>query len=191
MRRMPLVLDYGKQESFMVKKGCTSCGLHKYRRNIVKGRGNIPAKLLLIGEAPGRSEDLIGQAFIGPAGKLLDRMLHEAEINCTYYIINTVLCRPCDDRKGDNREPKASEVLACTSNVLQLIGKVKPEKVIFVGKVAQRYYKKEFPNALTILHPAFLLRQGGPASPYYTANLRAIKSFMKGIDNGTEETQSG
>jgi len=60
---------------------CTNCQLHKTRKQVVVGRGTIPADILFIGEAPGISEDTIGLAFIGEGGKLLDYMIQEAVKN--------------------------------------------------------------------------------------------------------------
>ena len=76
---------------------CTACELSKHRRNMVIGRGSIPADALFLGEAPGESEDTIGEAFVGKSGKMLDEMVLEACRNQpvpSYFISNAVLCRP-------------------------------------------------------------------------------------------------
>ena len=163
-------------------KNCKRCELHRFRRNIVVGRGVIPAQILFMGEAPGRSEDLTGESFRGRAGRILNKLILDAQIT-SFYIVNTVLCRPTDERQGDNREPSESEVLACTDNVMSIVKKVNPELVILLGKVAERYYGKEFPDAVCLHHPAFLLRQGGVRSPYYRPNLRKLKEAVKELDS--------
>jgi len=181
---------------FVVKcQACRKCKLARYRRQVVIGRGDVPADLLFIGEAPGKTEDLLGEAFVGPAGKLLDKMLQKAcslsivdkilnsrEIdrikNITYYITNTILCHPTDEREGDNRQPNSYEVNLCTSHIMQIYNMVKPKRVILIGKVADKYYAKEFREAIRIQHPAFILRQGGINSPHFLNNARTLSELF-------------
>lgn len=157
---------------------CKRCGLYRFRHNIVPGRGIIPAIILFIGEGPGKSEDLLGEAFVGRAGKVLNELISGAGI-ISYYITNIVLCRPTDGFQGDNRIPEQEEVLACTNNVMKIVKLVHPELVVLLGKVAQKYYGKEFPEALHLQHPSFLARQGGVRSPFYQTNLRALKEAVQ------------
>jgi uracil-DNA glycosylase len=165
----------------VIRKSCTACGLHHTRRQIVRGRGTIPAEILFIGEAPGKSEDLIGEAFIGPAGKVLSFLMEDAGIldSNTWYILNCCACRPCDSKSHPNREPKPHEILACMKNVHEEIRRVNPEKVVLLGKIATTYYGKEYPRALKLVHPSYLLRTGGRASPAYSLALRDLKEFTK------------
>lgn len=147
---------------------------------MVVGRGDIPADLLFIGEAPGKSEDILGEAFIGAAGKLLEIMLKRAGLqSCKKYITNCILCRPCEGRGTDNRQPKSEEVLACRKNIFTIIRFVNPRQVIFIGQVAKKYFGRDFPNALTITHPAALLREGGQASPSFLHNIRILEGVKK------------
>lgn len=163
---------------------CRRCDLHKTRRNVVIGRGSIPAEILFLGEAPGKSEDMIGEPFIGAAGKLLDEIivnavrLSESGIK-PYYITNTVMCRPTDSIVGDNRAPAPHEIAACASHVMTIFKIIHPKIVVFVGKVAERFYKKEFSNNITILHPAFILRQGGKNSPLFLQTSRVLSEIIK------------
>jgi DNA polymerase len=167
-------------------KKCKKCGLCKLRRKngVVIGRGQIPADILFIGEAPGKSEELRGKAFIGRSGKLLDIMIMRAGFNArtadaTYYITNTVMCRPTDQRHGDNRQPTKEEVLACTSNLMMVYKKVNPQIVVFVGKIAQGYYEKEFSSTFSITHPAWHLRNGGETSPRYLTDVQTLREALK------------
>jgi uracil-DNA glycosylase len=133
-------------------------------------------------------EDLLGEAFIGPSGKLTDVMIDEAGLDPTKcFLTNAVLCHPTDTPRGANREPKADEVLACMPNVLEIIRSANPKCVVFVGKVAQRYYQKHFDiPAVRILHPAALLRGGGRSSPQYISAIRALKKIaVYGRDDGS------
>ena len=80
--------------------GCTKCGLCETRHNVVFGVGSERADVLFVGEGPGEQEDLKGEPFVGPAGKLLDDMLSIIDLdrhsNC--YIANIVKCRPPRNR---------------------------------------------------------------------------------------------
>ena len=84
---------------------CRGCGLCETRTNLVFGVGNEKAELLLIGEGPGEQEDLQGEPFVGPAGKLLDDMLKMIDLDRSkVYIANMVKCRP-----PKNRDPLPEE----------------------------------------------------------------------------------
>jgi uracil-DNA glycosylase family 4 len=161
---------------------CQSCPLSETRRYVVLGSGDYPSKYLFIGEGPGRSEDLLGIAFVGEAGKLMDRMLHDARIDkddCLFT--NTVLCHPTDMIGGENREPKPDEVIQCMENVLYIADLAEAKAVVFVGLVAQRYFKKSFPTGVLIQHPAFLLRTGGQHSPYYLKNIHTLEAVRESV----------
>jgi len=177
-----------KRHKSIALESCTRCPLHRTRRKVVWGRGTSPADLLFLGEAPGRVEDLRGQPFVGPSGQLLDEMIREAAARIqidipTYFITNCVMCHPTERKGGDNRPPTSSEVVACMDNVMQIYRQVRPEIVVFVGRVPERYYAKEFPIHETILHPAYLLRQGGKASSHYLTTVRRLEDiFMEVTD---------
>lgn len=169
---------------------CNRCEISKRRRNIVQGRGDIPADLLFIGEAPGKSEDLLGEPFVGPSGKLLDTMINDVTARLkisqkvTYFITNVILCRPfildeSEDAFGDNRKPSDIEILNCFENVLNICKKINPKFVVFVGEIAERTFEKEFPNSIRIYHPAFLLRNGGQRSQFYPTNIRLLEKAFK------------
>ncbi len=88
---------------------CKLCRLASTRINAVPGEGSINAKLMLVGEAPGRNEDKQGRPFVGSAGKLLDQVLSDAGIvREDVYITNIVKCRP-----PNNREPLDDEINTC------------------------------------------------------------------------------
>lgn len=158
---------------------------------MVVGSGDYPADILFIGEAPGKSEDLLGEPFVGPSGRLLHRMLEDASKMSgqpipSYFITNTILCRPyIEDEKDmnwlENREPTREEVLNCTPHILGIYRQVKPKVVVFVGKISEQYYKKEFSVSIRILHPAALLRQGGLSSPYYLTSVRNLSTAFKQV----------
>ena len=161
---------------------CTKCPLAFTRTKIVVGRGPLTATTLIIGEAPGKSEDVLGQAFIGDSGKLFDEMLARVGIdNC--FFTNTILCRPCDNRDGENREPLPAEIFLCLENVQKIINSLHHIKgIIFAGNTAKRYFAtrlKGLPQC-HIVHPSFLLRTGGKASPHYLDAINSLKEFKNG-----------
>ena len=111
---------------------CTKCELAKTRTNTVTGDGNINSKIMLIGEGPGYQEDLTGKAFVGPAGKLLDKMLASIGLNRSMvYICNIVKCRP-----PQNRNPKPQEVEACMDYLRMQYKIMKPKAVLLLGSIA-------------------------------------------------------
>lgn len=164
---------------FKINPTCTLCPLSQYRYSIVCGKGEIPADILFIGEAPGETENITGEPFTGRSGALLDQMLEEASTMAKLpipkiFITNTVLCRPCYSFGGKNRQPTKKEIESCGPNLKKIISVVKPKRVMFIGKVSQANYKKIFKNEEFIYHPAFLLRGRGEKHPYYLAQIRKL-----------------
>lgn len=164
---------------------CQRCDLYKTRRKVVLGRGQIPASYLFIGEAPGRSEDLRGEAFVGRAGKLLDSALADAARLArlteppSYYITNTVACIPTDEKGGAFRPPTNREILACAERVELTVRLVNPEQIILLGNVARDALSGRYPYALCLRHPAYLLRQGGTASGEYRTFVRELSDLFR------------
>ena len=114
---------------------CQKCGLCRQIHNKVPGQGNPHARLMLIGEGPGRDEDEQGLAFVGRAGQLLTRML--AAIGLTreeVYICNVVKCRP-----PENRTPLPEEAEACLPFLRMQFALVRPEVILLLGATAGRY----------------------------------------------------
>lgn len=154
------------------------CPLKQTATNLVFYDGNPAARILLVGEAPGAEEDRQGLPFVGPAGKLLDRMLESIGLDRTKVLItNTIFWRP-----PGNRNPTPAEVAACLPFVERVIEIVDPVVLILVGgtaaktllatkegimKLRGRWFRFETPRmshpvpAVPIYHPAFLLRSPG------------------------------
>jgi DNA polymerase len=193
----------------MIKKGCldivqakcescTDCVLSESRQNIVFSDGNPEtAKILLIGEAPNEIEDEIGKPFVGRAGKLLDEFLEEAGISRQndLYIINTVKCRPPENRATTDVEksmcqkfmtaqieimnPKA--IIFCGATALKSF---REEKKIQISKIRGKWFNitingKEY-KSMAIFHPSYLMRnrsmeEGSPRS-LMKEDLAKIKS---------------
>lgn len=114
---------------------CTKCCLWKCRKKAVSGVGNPESKLMLVGEAPGRSEDIQGEPFVGAAGKLLDTLLSEIGFSRTQvFITNVVKCRP-----PENRDPLPDEIETCTPYLNRQIGIIQPAMIVTLGKHSTAY----------------------------------------------------
>jgi len=114
---------------------CTKCPLCQSRTLAVPGDGKTSARVMLIGEAPGREEDETGNPFVGAAGRFLDHVLEGTGINRDdLFITNIVKCRP-----PNNRTPRAGEVETCTSNYLfEQIELINPALIMLLGGVAAK-----------------------------------------------------
>ena len=114
---------------------CTKCHLWKGRKKAVPGIGDPESRLMLIGEAPGRSEDIKGEPFVGTAGKFLDTLLSEIGLSRKdVFITNVVKCRP-----PENRDPLPNEIDTCTPYLNRQIGIIEPEMIITLGKHSTAY----------------------------------------------------
>jgi|UniRef100_A0A7J2T9G3 uracil-DNA glycosylase, family 4 len=113
-------------------KKCNRCPLHRSRKNAVPGEGDKNAHIMLVGEAPGATEDEMGRPFVGAAGRLLTMILESLGVKReSVYITNVVKCRP-----PGNREPKDEEVEACSPYLESQILLLKPRVIVTLGNVA-------------------------------------------------------
>ena len=114
---------------------CTRCGLCETRNNVVFGIGREDADIMFVGEGPGEQEDLKGEPFVGPAGKLLDDMLSIIDLdrNTNCYIANIVKCRP-----PRNRDPLETEQDACIGYLRNQVALVRPKIIVCLGRIAAK-----------------------------------------------------
>jgi uracil-DNA glycosylase len=112
---------------------CVKCPLHESRTLAVPGEGKVDAKLMVIGEAPGKQEDLAGRPFVGNAGRYLDHVLEGTGLQrADFFITNIVKCRP-----PSNRTPKTGEIETCTSLYLfEQIKLLDPKLILLLGTTA-------------------------------------------------------
>lgn len=147
---------------------CQQCSLGPLAKKHCLGRGTLPCDVVFIGEAPGKSEDVIGEPFVGPAGQLLDKWIEFASRGqpFAYAITNLVACRPCDDVGEPNRKPLPLEVQACHKRVLSFLSMASPSLIVLVGRIAEGELKGAFHSihCTAIPHPAYALRNGGENS---------------------------
>lgn len=167
---------------------CTACGLHTTRTNTVFGAGSPRADLMIIGEAPGRDEDLQGEPFVGRSGQLLTKILAAIGLaRQEVYIGNILKCRP-----PDNRDPLPPEVLACEPHLRRQLAIIRPRVICCLGRVAAQtllrtstslsrmrgdvHFYQDIPVMVTY-HPAYLLRN--PAAKRDTWNdVRKLRALM-------------
>jgi uracil-DNA glycosylase family 4 len=150
------------------------CALKRTAKSLCFARGSEEARIMLIGEAPGRDEDLQGKPFVGRAGQLLDRMLAAIGLGESHvYITNTIYWRP-----PGNRTPTPQEVEACAPFLARQIELLAPDMLVLLGGAAAKHILgvtegimrlrgkwliyhcagRDIPTLAT-LHPAYLLRR--------------------------------
>ncbi len=134
---------------------CSRCPLASTRTNMVFGVGNPNAPILFIGEGPGEQEDLQGEPFVGPAGKLLDAYLKVIDLDRTNcYIANIVKCRP-----PHNRDPKPEEQDACIGWLREQVRVIRPKIIVCLGRIAaQKLMDPDF--RVTRQHGQFTNKKG-------------------------------
>ena len=111
---------------------CQKCRLCAGRTYPVPGEGNPHARLMFIGEGPGRDEDQTGRPFVGRAGQLLDKMIGAIGLSREeVFIANVVKCRPLQ-----NRAPEADEVAACMPYLRAQVGLIRPQVIVLLGSSA-------------------------------------------------------
>jgi DNA polymerase len=160
-----LTLDAIRQEM----GECTRCGLHEGRKCLVFGEGNPHARLVFVGEAPGREEDMQGEPFVGLAGELLTRIIKAIDLTRKdVYITNIVKCRP-----PHNRDPKPDEIKTCFPFLVKQLEAIRPRIICALGTFAAqtlletterisvlrgRFHTYYGAKLMPTYHPAFLLR---------------------------------
>lgn len=114
---------------------CTKCSLSRTRSNAVPGVGSPEAKIMFVGEAPGQSEDVKGEPFVGAAGKFLDGLLSEIGLSRKdVFITNVVKCRP-----PRNRPPDLGEIAVCATYLDRQVEIIKPCFIVTLGSHSTAY----------------------------------------------------
>ena len=113
-------------------RGCTRCALSRTRIHAVPGSGDPGARIMVVGEAPGKNEDEQGVPFVGAAGQLLNKLLATIAIpRDDVYITNIIKCRP-----PANRDPLPDEVVACSPYLDQQVALIRPAVILLLGRHA-------------------------------------------------------
>ncbi|MBN2643980.1 MAG: uracil-DNA glycosylase [Desulfuromonadaceae bacterium] len=148
---------------------CRRCALASTRNRLVFGDGDPHARLVFVGEGPGREEDERGEPFVGEAGRLLERMLFAMKLERReVYICNVIKCRP-----PGNRNPQPEEIQACEPFLQRQLKAIQPQVIVALGKfAAQTLLQQQTPISqlrgrwqqyagiplMPTFHPAYLLR---------------------------------
>jgi uracil-DNA glycosylase family 4 len=126
---------------------CTKCRLHETRINAVPGEGPVDARIMICGQAPGRTEDEKGRPFVGTAGKFLNELLESIELDRKkIFITSSIKCFP-----PNNRPPRSDELKACRAYLEEQIRIIKPKVIIALGNYGlQALLEKE--STISKLH---------------------------------------
>ncbi len=132
---MPTVPKLPLDEIRAQVEACHACSLSEGRTNIVFGEGDPHARVMIVGEAPGKNEDLQGRPFVGAAGKFLDELLGVAGIRREdVFIANVLKCRP-----PSNRNPRPDEIEACAPFLREQTKAIDPIVIVTLGNFATQF----------------------------------------------------
>lgn len=175
---------------------CTDCRLSETRTNVVFGVGRFDADVMMVGEAPGRNEDLEGEPFVGAAGHLLNRLLAEVGMRRDeVYIANVLKCRP-----PGNRDPRPDEIESCKGYLRGQLDLVDPKVVMTLGNFATqlllrtntgisrmrgrtyRWWRDKV--LIPTFHPAAALRGGERVTDQIREDLALMCSVLDSMNAG-------
>ena len=159
---------------------------------MVFGVGSPTARLMFVGEAPGKNEDLQGEPFVGAAGHLLDELLSEIDVlRADVYIANVLKCRP-----PGNRDPRPDEIDACKGYLREQIRMISPEVVVTLGNFATklllrtetgitrlrgtRYAWWLGATLIPTFHPAAALRGGDRVKDQMRQDFALVSEVLRG-----------
>lgn len=168
---------------------CDKCGLQAACTHVVFGEGNPKAKIMFVGEGPGREEDKQGRPFVGAAGQLLDKILASVGLSRDeVYITNVVKCRP-----PKNRMPNPDEIVACSPYLDAQIKGIDPSIIVCLGALATRtlidknakitrirgeWHEKDDILYMPTFHPAALLRDPSKKRPVWEDMKKVKEAFQ-------------
>lgn len=168
---------------------CTRCKLSDTRTNLVFGSGNPGARVVFVGEAPGRDEDLQSEPFVGEAGQLLTKIITAMQFQRSeVYICNILKCRP-----PNNRNPEADEIEHCQPFLLRQLRSINPEAIVCLGtfaaqtllntkepisKLRGRFHDYNGIQLMPTFHPAFLLRNPAMKKEVW-ADMQKVMSLLE------------
>jgi len=180
----------------LIASNCQKCpALCEKRTHIVVDRGNADSKVLVIGEAPGRDEDLKGKPFVGQAGKLLDKIMGAINLSTEkdMLITNVVKCRP-----PNNRVPTPKEVENCFPYLEWQIRKMRPQVIVLLGATSAKYFfdisggmrevagsflkhpSYPYTQFVILYHPAALLYDASKKKMMWE-HVKKLRDYLKGV----------
>jgi DNA polymerase len=182
---------------------CTACGLSQTRTQVVFGVGDPNARVMLVGEAPGKNEDLQGEPFVGAAGRLLDQLLADIGLQRSdVYIANVLKCRP-----PGNRDPHPDEIDSCKGYLREQIRLIGPEVVVTLGNFATKLLLNTDTGITRLrgrqhswwlgstlvptFHPAAALRGGDRVTNQMREDFALVRSILDRPDQSQETEDTG
>ncbi len=164
---------------------CRRCRLWRKRKHAVPGNGDVDTEIMLIGEAPGRHEDVKGLPFVGAAGNLLDALLNRIGLSRKdVYVTNIVKCRP-----PSNRDPRPDEIATCTALYLnRQVQVIRPTFLVMLGRHSSAHILSKVGievKGITRVHgkvyeispfgfPAFAVPMFHPAAALYKVKYKSM-----------------
>lgn len=179
------------QQHLQKWRSCTACELHKGRHNVVLCRGTVPCDILFVGEAPGGSEDSLGEPFVGPAGHLMNQMIDQSAIalgGFSFALTNLVACIPLGEDGNKTAEPEKEHIAACAGRLREFTHLCQPKGIMLVGRLAEKHSANYLSHAVVgagdwlgdrllefqeITHPAAILRN--PAQRNHTIRMNVVR----------------
>jgi DNA polymerase len=156
---------------------CTRCPLYKYATQVVPGEGPARARIMMVGEQPGDQEDFAGKPFVGPAGRVLDKAIHDSGLDRTTIFVTNAVKHFKFEQRGKRRlhkRPNAYEIERCHLWYEYERALVKPELIVALGATAARsvvgrpvtiskmrgetFELSDRTYGLITIHPSYLLR---------------------------------
>lgn len=205
VRAMPNVLPLTYQAHKAKWSNCRRCPLWEGRCNVVHARGTLPADVLLVGEAPGRSEDIDGRPFRGPAGHLLDQIVRESigehnlhraadgRDDLTWLMANLVGCLPIDEDGDKAGEPPADSIETCSPRLRELYRLCRPRLLVAVGALADSWLDPRKKQRLlgdlagvkfiTIYHPSYILKKQVPLAQKSLLVKKSIVTLATAVED--------
>lgn len=173
---MPVAVKKSRFQLHVEKwSSCERCELSTQRSRVVHVRGKIPCDVLMVGEAPGDSEDVLGSPFVGPAGQLLDYIVNEGKEHfpaCRFAFCNLVGCFPKEGKKTGDHAPPDAAIKACSPRVGEIVAVTQPQLVVCVGQLSSKWTRKYRADwdlgdtpLLDLVHPAAILREPPASKP--------------------------
>jgi uracil-DNA glycosylase family 4 len=175
---------------------CRRCALAATRTRLVFGSGDPHARLMFIGEAPGKNEDLTGEPFVGAAGRFLDELLESIGLERSrVFIANMVKCRP-----PGNRDPEPDEIQTCSPFLARQIELVDPVVIATLGRFATHYvlgttapittlrgrlYHVDGRRVVPVFHPAAALYDGSKRA-VLEDDFRRLRTVLDRVQSGEE-----
>ncbi len=172
-------------------KDCQLCPLCQQRDRIVLGRGQVPCDVVFVGEAPGASEDALGEPFIGPAGDVMNQIIDRAlPPGTTYALTNLVACFPREAKARGDNEPEMSEILACRPRLEEFVAIARPRLIVRVGALAAGWAQPPRGVAtVDIIHPAATFPPRMPRVQAQSAIQHAIVKLRCAVEAMVQSSQ--